>query len=161
MLLALKQATGNVTSLAQEFRGISFHTLVSDEVIEDLNGVLQIGIQGFKCLVLAEQQNLMRLSLNGSSEVWESNCLAIQVACRRWLAVCSEIRDWNRNLSKTDQHSELAEFLQCVTEMESIVRFKDQDVDNESMPTWLLDLRDGAIREHARGETISLVQGDE
>ena len=68
MLLSFKRATHNLNTFSYDFRGFPLTNPASSEVLEDMNGVLQIGVQGFHALISADRQNLARLSLGGDDQ---------------------------------------------------------------------------------------------
>lgn len=157
MILSLTHARRNLTFLTEEFRGVVIHTPVGDEALEDLNCVLQIGIQGFESLILADQQNLARLSSNGNNDSHEMNQASIQGGCVMWLETANEINTWVKGCSDISQLTELKEFRKCLEEMKAIVSFFEGEVKRE-IPAWILSLRDTALQEHNHEQTQPLIQ---
>jgi len=160
MLLSFRHATHNVITFSYDFRGIPLTKPASVESLEDLNGVLQIGVQGFHALILADQQNLARLGLGGTDQNWETVDRAIKATCRSWMATAKEIIDFVSGLSSTDTLTELSSFLECFNEMKSIVAFENEETQKHEMPTWFCGLRDGAIQEFRDGQTLPLVSAE-
>ena len=160
MLLSFKHATHNVNTFSYDFRGIPLTNPVSVEALEDLNGVLQIGVQGFHALILADRQNLARLSLGGDDQNWETVDRAIKAACQYWMATAKEIYDFVGGLSSTEMLTELRSFLECFTEMKSILAFEGGETQKHEMSTWFCGLRDGAVQEFRDGQTLPLVSAE-
>jgi len=160
MLVSLKNATHNVNTFSYDFRGIALTNPASGEALEDINGVLQIGVQGFHSLVLADKQNLARFSLGGEDQNWDTVDRSIKAACRTWMVTAKELNDYVGKLESTEMLTELDSFLECFTEMKSILAFGDEETQKVEMPTWFCDLRDAAIQEHGDGKTLPLIPAE-
>ena len=160
MILSFKHATHNVNAFSYDFRGIPLTKPASSESLEDMNGVLQIGVQGFHALILADQQNLARLGLGGTDQNWETVDRAIKATCRTWMATAKEIHDFVTGLSSTETLTELDSFLECYLEMKSILAFEDEETQKHEMPTYFVGIRDGAIQEFRDGQTIPLISAE-
>ena len=160
MLLSFKHANHNVITFSSDFRGIAGSNPVSGESIEDLNGILQIGVQGFHALILADKQNLSRLSLGGDDHNWEIVDRSIKEVCRSWMETAKDINKFVMGLSSTEMLTELSSFLECFTEMKSILAFEDDETQNHEMPSSFYGLREGAIQEFRDGQTLPLIQAE-
>lgn len=159
MLLCLKNASNNLTVYSENYRGLILRSQVSDERMEDLNGLMQIGIQIFESLIFADQRNFAQLALFADNEEFDTNQLKISSACVTWLEISIEINAFVKGLSKVDQLSELSEFQRCLVELEAIVRFAEHDGGNE-IPPFILIQRDAALQEHEYGQTQPLIQAE-
>jgi len=160
MLLSFKHATHNVNTFSCDFRGIALTNPASGESLEDMNGVLQIGVQGFHALILADKQNLARLSLGGDDQNWENVDMAIKATCRTWMSTAKEVHDFVSGLSSTGMLTELGSFLECFTEMKSILAFEDEETQKHVLPERFSALRDVAIQEFRDGKTLPLVPAE-
>ena len=159
MLLCLKHASNNLTVYSENYRGLIFRSQISDERMENINGLLQIGIQIFESLIFADQRNLAQLALGADDVQFDTNQLKINSACVTWLEISLEINAFVKGLSKVDQLSELSEFSRCLEEMDAIVRFAEHDGGKE-IPPFILTQRDAALKEHEHGQTQPLIQAE-
>jgi len=158
--------TAKSTLEAFTFQGRTRFTLGPPEPMAPqlltMDSVLQLGIDAFNWLILADQQNLTHLSLSNDEQCWEETRIDLATRCIEWLTVAEEVKEFALIFKQAGASVQsLPRFMECVSEMTSIVRFAGQNDSEDTMPEWLEDLQFKAIEEHRNGQTVPFVPVEE
>jgi hypothetical protein len=148
--LAFREARRHVYSFSDESELMRDHR----EAMEclDCEAVLQLGIDAFNWLVLADET--IRRAIYRGAEFDDDAFPMIADLFRHWLKPCSVVNKWiavqkNRGYNLAN----LEEFRRCEREVQAIVRSLDADTLTEPMR----GLRDSAVTEHRDGQTAEFV----
>lgn len=149
---SLKFAQDRVAEYAQEV--LAAH----DEAMEcrECETLLQLGIDAFNWLMLVDRQ--VREGMFQYGVAFDPGVdSAIKQLCRAWLkAGDAAEKRVEVHLARGFQVENLPTFRECCAEMAAIVESFD-DAPAMSLPPAMIDLRDGAVREHHDGQTSEFI----
>ncbi len=161
MTIAIDQATFNVAEFASVLRLHSIEQPTAELAVLDVSEILQLGIVAYEWLLLSDQSNRAKLAFDSDDKAWATQDKRIHETCAGWLQTASEVKAAADTLVRQGRVlPTFPRFLECFTEMTAIVRFADQDDTKATMPAWLEQHRDTAIREIIHGQTLPLVQSE-
>jgi hypothetical protein len=148
--LAFREARRHVYSFSDESEIMRDHR----EALEclDCEAVLQLGIDAFNWLVLADE-TIRRATYRGAEFDADTSVMMSQLF-RHWLRPCAVVNQWIAVQKDRGYNlANLEELRRCEREVQAIVRSLDADSLTEPMR----GLRDSAVAEHRDGQTAEFV----